>query len=73
MTDRLLARCLWFLIMALIAGSALGSLILMYSGLFTLIGHRFQMGGVVVASGVVLGVGAWMLCTHSEDLMDRRP
>jgi polyferredoxin len=73
MTDRLLARCLWLLIMALIAGSALGSLILMYSGLFSLIGHRFLMGGIVVASGMVLGVGAWMLCKHSEDLMDRRP
>jgi hypothetical protein len=45
----------------------------MYSGLFSLIGHRFLMGGIVVASGVVLGVGAWMLCKHSEDLMDRRP
>jgi hypothetical protein len=73
MTDRLLARCLWFMIMALIAGSALGSLILMYSGLFTLIGQQFLIGGIAVGSGVVLGVGAWMLCKHSEDLMDRRP
>jgi hypothetical protein len=72
MTDRLLARCLWLLIMALIAGSALGSLILMYSGLFSLIGRQFLMGGIVVGSGVVLGAGAWMLCKHSEDLMDRR-
>ena len=73
MTDRLLARCLWLLIMALIAGAALGSLILMYSGLFTLIGQQFLIGGIAVGSGVVLGVGAWLLCKHSEDLMDRRP
>ena len=72
MTDRLLARCLWLLIMALIAGSALGSLILMYSGLFSLLGRRFQAGGAVVSAGVVLGMGAWLLCKHSEDLMDRR-
>jgi len=73
MTDRLLSRCLWLLIMAMIAGSALGSLILMYSGLFTLIGRQFLMGSIAVGSGVVLGVGAWLLCKHSEDLMDRRP
>ena len=67
MTDRLLARCLWLLIMALIAGSALGSLILMYSGLFTLIGRQFLMGGIAVGSGVVLGAGAWLLCKHRSD------
>ena len=72
MTDRLLARCLWLLIMALIAGCAMGGLVLMYSGLFNLIGRRFQTGGVVIAAGVVLGAGAWLLCKHSEDLMDRR-
>jgi hypothetical protein len=58
--------------MALIAGSALGSLILMYSGLFNLIGQQFLMGGIIVASGIVLAVAAWLLCKHSEDLMDRR-
>lgn len=73
MTDRLLARCLWLLIMTLIAGSAMGSLILMYSGLFKLIGRRFEVGGAVVGAGIVLGVGAWLLAKHSEDLMDRRP
>lgn len=72
MTDRVLSRCLWLLIMILIASSAMGSLILMYSGLFNLIGQRFQIGGLVVGAGVVLGVCAWMLCKHSDDLMDRR-
>jgi hypothetical protein len=72
MTDRLLSRCLWLLIMLLIASSAMGSLVLMYSGLFSLIGKRFQTGGVVATAGIVLGVAAWMLCKHSEDLMDRR-
>ena len=73
MTDRLLARCLWLLIMVLIAGSAMGSLVLMYSGLFNLIGRQFQAGSAVAGAGIVLGVVAWMLCKHSEDLMDRRP
>jgi len=73
MTDRVLSRCLWLLIMILIASSAMGSLILMYSGLFNLIGQRFQIGGLVVSAGIILGVAAWMLCKHSDDLMDRRP
>jgi hypothetical protein len=73
MTDRVLSRCLWLLIMTLIASSAMGSLILMYSGLFNLIGQHFQIGGLVVSAGIVLGVAAWMLCKHSDDLMDRRP
>ena len=72
MTDRLLSRCLWLLIMILIASSAMGSLVLMYSGLFNLINQRFQAGSATASAGVMLGVGAWMLCKHSEDLMDRR-
>ena len=60
-------------LLILIASSAMGSLILMYSGLFNLIGQRFQIGGLVVSAGIILGVAAWMHCKHSDDLMDRRP
>ncbi|HEY7119053.1 MAG TPA: hypothetical protein VH475_20855 [Tepidisphaeraceae bacterium] len=72
MTDRLIFRCLWLLIMALIAGAGMGSLILIYSGLFKLLGRQFEAGGTVVGAGVILGVGAWVLCKHSDDLIDRR-
>lgn len=71
MTDRILSRCLWLVIMGLIAGSALGGLVLMYSGLFKLISQQFEAGGVIVAAGVLLGAGCWVLCKHSDDLIDR--
>lgn len=71
MSDRILSRCLWVLIMGLIAGSALGGLVLMYSGLFKLITRQFEAGGVIAAAGVLLGAGCWVLCKHSDDLIDR--
>jgi hypothetical protein len=41
MTDRFLSRCLWLMVMSLIAGSAMGSLVLIYSGLFRMIMRQF--------------------------------
>jgi len=71
MSDRILSRCLWLVIMGLIAASALGGLVLMYSGLFKLISRQFEAGGVIAASGMLLGAGCWVLCKHSDDLIDR--
>jgi len=71
MSDRILSRCLWLVIMGLIAGSALGGLVLMYSGLFKLISQQFEAGGVIAGAGVLLGAGCWILCKHSDDLIDR--
>jgi hypothetical protein len=71
-TDRILSRCLWLLVMSLIAGSAMGSLILIYSGLFRVIMRQFEAGGVVTVAGVALAAACWALCRHSDDLMDRR-
>ena len=72
MTDRILSRCLWLLIMSLIGGCAVGGLILMYSGFFLLITRQFETGGVVTTSGVALIAACWALCKHSDDLIDRR-
>jgi hypothetical protein len=72
MTDRVLSRCLWLTIMSLIAGSAMGSLVLIYSGLSGLMGRQFEDGGVLVGSGIILGAACWALCRHSDDLIDRR-
>lgn len=71
MTDRILSRCLWLVIMGLIAASALGGLVLMYSGLFKLITQQFDVGTMIALSGVALGLGCWFLCKHSDDLIDR--
>jgi len=73
MTDRLLSRCLWLVVMFLIAAAAIGSLILIYSGLFKLITRQFEDGGANTGAGVVLAAGCWALCKHSDDLIDRRP
>jgi hypothetical protein len=72
MTDRLLSHCLWLTIMSLIAGSAMGSLVLIYSGMAGLIGRQFEDGGVLVGSGIILAGACWVLCRHSDDLIDRR-
>jgi hypothetical protein len=72
MTDRILSRCLWLLVMSLIAGSAMGSLILIYSGLFRVIMRQFEEGGIVAAAGAALAGVCWALCRHSDDLIDRR-
>ncbi|MDB5321258.1 MAG: hypothetical protein JWN40_2889 [Phycisphaerales bacterium] len=72
MTDRILSRCLWLIIMSLIAGSAVGSLVLIYSGLFRLIMRQFDTGGLVVGAGTALATACWALCRHSDDLIDRR-
>jgi hypothetical protein len=72
MTDRILSRCLWLSVMGLIGGSAMGSLILIYSGLFRLITRQLEVGGIVTASGIALAGACWVLCKHSDDLIDRR-
>jgi hypothetical protein len=72
MTDRILSRCLWLVIMSMIASSALGGLILMYSGLFRLITRQFESGGIISFAGIALAAGCWVLCKYSDDLIDRR-
>lgn len=68
----MLARCLWLMIMGLIAGSAMGTLVLIYSGLFRIITRQFEAGGMVLGAGMLLGVACWAMCKHSDDLIDRR-
>lgn len=58
--------------MCLIAGSAMGSLILIYSGLFRVIMRQFEIGGIVTTSGIALAGACWVMCKHSDDLIDRR-
>ena len=72
MSDRLLSRCLWLVMMCLITASAMGSLVMLYSGLFNLITRQFESGGTVFGVGILLGVGCWVLCKHCDDLVDRR-
>jgi hypothetical protein len=70
--DSFLSRCLWLVVMGLIASSAMGGLVLLYSGMFKLVTMQLQTGGIVMAAGALLGMGCWVLCKHSDDLIDRR-
>ena len=71
MADRILSKCLWLSIMLLISGSAVGGLMLFYSGLFRLIGGQFEAGGMALGLGSLLAGACWALCRHSDDLIDR--
>jgi hypothetical protein len=72
MTDRILSHCLWLIVMCLIGGAAMGGLMLIYSGFFNLITRQFESGGALTGAGLILSTGCWVLCKHSDDLIDRR-
>ena len=71
MRDRMLSRCLWLVIMSMIAGSAVGGILLIYSGLFNLLVRRFEQAGFSLGWGLLLAGGCWALCRHCDDLIDR--
>ena len=71
MADRFLARCLWAVIMGLIAASAVAALVLLYSGLFHLISRNLESATLALGTGSLLLGGCWALCRHSDDLIDR--
>jgi hypothetical protein len=71
MRDRLLSRCLWLVIMSMIAGSAIGGILLIYAGLFKLIISQFEQAGFLVGWGLILAGACWVLCRHCDDLIDR--
>ena len=71
MTDRILTRCTWMVVMGLIAGSAIASLMTLYAGLSRLITGHFAEGGAFLGVGAIVGAGCYVLCKHSDDLIDR--
>jgi hypothetical protein len=72
MTDRLLSRCLWLIVMTLIVAAAFGALVLIYAGIFNLITRQIESGVASTVAGLFLGAICYVLCKNSEDLMDRR-
>jgi len=60
------------IIMSLIAASAFGGLVLLYTGIFSLIVRQFETGVAATCGGLGLAFICYLLCKHSEDLMDRR-
>jgi hypothetical protein len=70
MMDRILARALNCSVMALIVASATSSLLLGYRGLYRLVCNDVEAGMMWLFSGVLLGVGCYLLCRHRHELAD---
>ena len=71
MMDRIVNGALWVLVMALIAISAMGALLLSYRGLFDLCAQRISTGTAELCAGTFIGVASYLLARHANDLMDR--
>ena len=71
MLDRLLKSGLRLTIMSLIMFTAGAGLILAYCGLFRLLAFQYSAALARVAGGFALGVAAFCLVRHGDDLMDR--
>ncbi len=72
MTDRILYKSLWLVVMTLIAGTAFGALTMIFSGLFSMITRQLEGGVTTLGIGVGLAAVCYLLCKHSDDLIDRR-
>jgi len=69
MTDRLLARVWWFLIMSLIALTASGAMLLGYRGVFSSVSGAYVPALIQLISAAPLGIACWFLCKHRTDLV----
>jgi hypothetical protein len=57
--------------MGLIAGSAIACLMSLYVGLSRLITGQLAGGVTCLGVGAIVGAGCYVLCKHSDDLIDR--
>jgi hypothetical protein len=72
MSERLVFRFLWLIVMGLIVSSAMVCLIGLYSGVLKLITQQFESAGTALGLAALSGVTCWVLCRHCDDLIDRR-
>jgi hypothetical protein len=56
--------------MTLIVGTAIGSLLRGYRGLFRLVCNDPETGMIWLFAGIVMGVGCILLCRHRHELAD---
>jgi hypothetical protein len=68
MNERYVVAGWWIAVMGLVSAMGLGSLVLGYGGMLTMMSGSISGLGPV-AVGLLLGVGAWALCRHRRDLM----
>jgi hypothetical protein len=67
----MLNRLLWLSIIGLIMSTAMLSLYMGYSGVYSLCAGRLTAGGWAIAAGVGLAIGCGFLTRNGDDLMDR--
>jgi hypothetical protein len=70
MMDRILTKTLNCSVMTLIVGTAIGSLLLGYRGLFRLVSNDPETGMIWLFSGIAMGIGCYLLCRHRHELAD---
>ena len=71
MFDRLLNSALWLVIMGMISLASAFSLILAYRGTLNLCIGKYPSGAMAILVGTLLGAASFLLCRHSNDLIDR--
>ena len=71
MLDRFLSGVLWLLVMTMISVVGGAALVFGYQGVFNLCAGKTPSGCFALGLGLVLAIGAFMLCRHGNDLMDR--
>jgi len=67
---RILAKTLNGSVMTLIVGTAIGSLLLGYRGLFRLVCNDPETGMIWLFAGIAMGFGCMLLCRHRHELAD---
>ena len=71
MIDRFLSGVLWLLVMTMISGVGGAALVFGFQGVFSLCAGKIPSGCFALGLGLVLASGAFVLCRHCNDLMDR--
>lgn len=72
MTDRMLNLAWKALVLGLIVVTGAAALALAYLGLLQLVGKRLDLGAAPLAAATGLGLTAWALARHRNDLVGDR-
>ena len=69
MTDQIVIKTWWLLTLAMVAVSAIASLMIAYLGLFDLVAARWSNAGSCAIASLLLGGGSYLLCRYRGDIV----
>jgi hypothetical protein len=69
MTEQIVIKTWWLLTLALVALTAIGSMLTAYCGLFDLIALRWSNAGSCALASFIMGGGSYLLCRYRGDLV----